>query len=85
MADDDELAEEPEPVPFDPMRGLRHLAAAVLLQAVHDSRFCNPHVRRDALLFLLPRDDRFREHLQITLHMSGVNQRSFRRYMSKFF
>jgi hypothetical protein len=83
--DDDDLDGTPEPEPYDPTLGMRHLAAAILLQAVQDSRFWNPHVRRDALLFLLPREDRFREHLQLILVLSRVNQTAFRRWMSQFF
>ena len=67
------------PPPPDPNYAVRRLAAAVLLRAVLDSRVTDPHVRRDALLFLNPRDERFREHLQLTLQVSGVNQRWFRR------
>jgi hypothetical protein len=67
------------PEPPDPHWSVRRLAAAVLLRAVMDSQFTDPHIRRDAMLFLSPRDDRFREHLQLTLRVSGVNQRWFRR------
>jgi hypothetical protein len=81
---DDDLEDAPEPILPDPMRGLRHLFSAILLQACLDSRFWNANLRRDALLFLLPRDDRFREHLQICLELSGVNQKSFRAWLNQF-
>jgi hypothetical protein len=82
----DELEDETgPPTPADLTRPLRRLAAAILLQAVEDMRYWNPNVRRDALLFLLPRDRYFREHLELMLTVSRTDQRSFRRWMSKFF
>jgi hypothetical protein len=81
---DEDYGPDPAP-PSDPTRALRRLAAGILLQAIEDMRFWNPHVRRDALLFLLPRDQYFREHLELVLTVSRTDQRAFRRYMSRFF
>jgi hypothetical protein len=69
------------PAPPDPSYAGRRLAVAVLLRAVLDSRLSDPHLRTDAILFLNPRDDRFRQHLQMTLQVSGVDQRWFRSSM----
>jgi hypothetical protein len=71
--DDDELEDLPEPPRPGPTRGIRHLAVAVLLRAVLDSKAQDKYYRFDAQRFLYPRNDQRRFHLLRTAECAGMD------------
>jgi hypothetical protein len=71
---DDEPEEEPEPIAYDPTRGMRRLAIAIVLQACLDfTRAQDRDVWSDASGFLFPRDPDRREFLRWTTEVSGLD------------
>jgi hypothetical protein len=71
---DDELEDAPEPEPIDPLRGVKRLAAAILLRAVEDFlQAKNRETWIGAQRFLFPQDPACRELLRWTIDISQVN------------
>jgi hypothetical protein len=76
LAEDDLDDDSPEPTNIparDLNRQVRRLAAAVLVQAVLDSRLQADCHRQDAAQFLYPQSDPAREHLRRMAELAGLS------------
>jgi hypothetical protein len=75
-ADDDLEDDSPDPTDIptrDLNRQVRRLAAAVLVQAVLDSRLQADCHRQDAAQFLYPQSEAAREHLRRMAELAGLS------------
>ena len=69
-----ELEDGPDPghsITRDPTWSVRKLAAAVLIQAVHESRQKNSYYRTHAVRFLYPESEPGRRHLHFMAELAG--------------